>query len=84
MDVATHVNILCLQSEHLYKLADILRIQLIMVEQALAEQTQPTYSQAAPYLDGLLELNQQMGRETDRLAARIEELAAKSKTGSAI
>jgi hypothetical protein len=84
MDVATHVNILRLQSEHLSTLADTLRIQLVMMEQALAEQAQPSSSHVIPSLAGLLELDQQIVREMDRLHARIEELVAKSNTGSAI
>jgi hypothetical protein len=82
MDVATHVHVLCLQSEYLYKLADILRIHLVMIEQALAEQSQPTSAQATLCMEGLLERSQQLVREREYLQARIQELAAKSRTRS--
>ena len=82
MDASTHVSILSLHSTYLCKLVDLLRIQLVMVEQALAERVQPTFAHIAPYTEELSQRSQQLVLEINRLHARIEELAAKSRTGS--
>ena len=82
MDVTTHISILGLLVTYLGKLIDMLRRQLVMIEQALAEQAQPTYAQAALHSDALLERSQQLVLEFTKLHARMKELAAKSKTGS--
>ena len=82
MDVSTHVSILSLHCTYRCKLLDMLRIQLVMLEQALAEQVQPTYAQGAPHMEELVNWSQQIVLEITRLHARIEELAAKSKTES--